>query len=361
MAKSEIHDAVVTRNVEGDEASTLRLRGAVYFNAPTIFDGEYPIPAIPCFQFASAKGAGIFFVPKVDDQIEVEIQADDGTSDTEDIELPNPTWRCMVYSNPHDIAEEFKVNYPARMGWKTNSGHLLLFDDLDGVRKVSLLSQSGHELTLDEKKGEEKIVLKSAGGHAFILDDKDGLQQVQMISQGGHAFVMDDTPGNEAIHIIHKSGALIQIVENGSITLLDKEGGFISLNTEKKEISLVTPDGANISMNADQVVIVDKTGTQIINMTSDSVEISASAKMAISAPNTSINSSFTAIGGLLAIFSAVLGEMNSAYLATHVHPSPGPLIIIPGVPTLPPLISPFAFTGTPMDINALFIKLRGNI
>jgi len=359
MAKKEIHNAIVTRNIESDPDSTLRLRGAVYFDSPTLFDGEFPLPALPCFQFASLKGAGIFFVPKVGDEIEVEIESDDGTSDTSDVELPEPRWRCMIYSDPADIADEFKKNYPARMGWKSNSGHLLMFDDFEGQRQVLLRSQSGHELILDELKGQEKIRLKSAAGHQFILDDKKGTEQIQMVSKGGHAVVLDDTSGNESIHIIHKSGALIQIIENGSITLLDKEGGYISLNTEEKEISIVTPDGANISMNADQVAIIDKTGKQIITLTDDSIAISADSEVSISAPNLSVNSSFTAIGGLFAIFSAVLGENNSAYLSTHFHLAPQAPVGI--LPTTPPVISPFLFTGTPLDTNALFIKLRGNI
>ena len=71
MAKKEVHRAIVTRNTDDDEG--LRLRGAIYFNAPTLFDGEFPIPAQPCFPFASANGAGMFWVPQVGDEIEVQI------------------------------------------------------------------------------------------------------------------------------------------------------------------------------------------------------------------------------------------------------------------------------------------------
>ena len=103
MAKKEIHNAIVTRNTDLDLG--VALRGGVFFNAPTLFDGEYPEPAMPCFPFASTKGAGLFFIPQVGDEIEVEILVDDGTFDTSDVEVPEPRWRCMIYSAAADIAE----------------------------------------------------------------------------------------------------------------------------------------------------------------------------------------------------------------------------------------------------------------
>lgn len=157
MAKKEIHNAIVTRNTDIDLG--VALRGGVFFNAPTLFDGEYPDPAFPCFPFASVKGAGLFFVPQVGDEIEVEILVDDGTSDTSDVEVPEPRWRCMVYSSSADIAEEFKKNYTRRMGWKSNSGHLFLFDDKEGEELVQLSHKIGTILQWD-KDGNwiEKII-----------------------------------------------------------------------------------------------------------------------------------------------------------------------------------------------------------
>ena len=157
MAKREIHNAIVTRNTDIDLG--VALRGAVFFNAPTLFDGEYPEPAFPCFPFASTKGAGLFFVPQVGDEVEIEILVDDGTFDTSDVEVPEPRWRCMIYSAAADIADEFKKNYTRRMGWKSNSGHLFLFDDKEGEELVQLSHKIGTILQWD-KDGNwiEKII-----------------------------------------------------------------------------------------------------------------------------------------------------------------------------------------------------------
>ncbi len=58
----EIHNAIVTRNTDEDLGTDLR--GAVFFNAPGLFEGEYPLPAFPCFPFASVN-AGFFVVSSI--------------------------------------------------------------------------------------------------------------------------------------------------------------------------------------------------------------------------------------------------------------------------------------------------------
>lgn len=176
MAKQQVHNAIVTRNIESDEESTLLLRGSVYFEAPTLFDGEFPIPAEPCFPFASApNGAGMFWVPQVGDEIEVVIAAHDPNTpfDSQDVETPEPRWRCMVYSDAADIAEEFKKNYPRRMGWKTNSGHILYFDDTQDQQEVMLQHTVGHFLQMTNFKEEQFVKLFHVVGTLLHMN-KDG-------------------------------------------------------------------------------------------------------------------------------------------------------------------------------------------
>lgn len=142
MGRKEVHNAIVTRNTDPDAGTALR--GGVFFEAKSIFDGEYPIPALPMFQFASAKGAGFFHVPKVGDEIEVEIDVDDVT-------LPEPRWRCMIYSDAADIDPIFKNHYPFTMGWKTNSGHYFLFDDFEGEEMIKLFHKIGTYLEVNKE------------------------------------------------------------------------------------------------------------------------------------------------------------------------------------------------------------------
>lgn len=171
MSKKEIHNAIVTRNT--DTNLGVNLRGAIFFEAPTLFEGEYPLPAYPCFQWASKDGAGFFVVPKVDDEIEIEIEVDDGSFDTTDVELPEPRWRCMIYSDAADIDDIFKENYPFRMGYKSNSGHYWLMDDTEDNQFFSLFSSKGHQLTFSDIKDNEHVLLKTVSGHQILLDDKN--------------------------------------------------------------------------------------------------------------------------------------------------------------------------------------------
>lgn len=180
MAKKEIHNAIVTRNTDDDLG--VGLRGGIFFEAATLFDGEYPLPAYPCFPFASAKGAGMFFVPKVGDELEIEIAVNDGSHDTSDVELPEPRWRCMIYSKNADIDAEFKINYPFRMGWKTNSGHILVFDDKEGEEYIKFAHKLGTQFEiLKDGSWTEKVVKNKTVKITEILNTEIGKDELRKI------------------------------------------------------------------------------------------------------------------------------------------------------------------------------------
>lgn len=177
MSRRETHNAVVTRNLD-DDFPGASLKGAIFFNAPTLFEGEYPVPAFPCFHFASLGSAGIFFVPKVGDEIEIEISVDDGTDDTSDVELDEPRWKCMIYDDELDIHDLFKENYPFRMGWVSNKGHHLIFDDKKGSEKLILGTEQGHRITFDDVA--ETILFESISGTKYEIR-KDGTLDVAVM------------------------------------------------------------------------------------------------------------------------------------------------------------------------------------
>jgi len=136
MAK-EYHIGIVTRNIikasgitsftkTAKESSSLQ--GAVYFQAETLYEGEYPEPARPCFGYASALGAGLFWVPKVGDTLLIEID--------NSLDIPDPRYIASEYTNDYDIHRDFKKNYPWRLGWFTNCGHRLVWDDKEDEEQI---------------------------------------------------------------------------------------------------------------------------------------------------------------------------------------------------------------------------------
>jgi hypothetical protein len=211
MSVTEKHRAIVTRIT--DEDIGLRLRGAVFFNAPTLYKGEYPLPAEPCFPFASANGAGMFWVPQVGDEIEVEIQADDGGDDTTDVELPEPTYVCMLYSDADDadIDDIFKANYGKSMGWKSNSGHYFIFDDTEDKQFYKMVSGKGHSLIFDDKKEGQLIKMQSILGHILLFDDKNKI--VKMLHSGGGKLEINETQ----VTLVDVSGDQKIVLEAGKI------------------------------------------------------------------------------------------------------------------------------------------------
>lgn len=138
--KREIHFGTVTRNTDTELAEGLR--GAVFFESPTLTNGaEYSLPAEPCFPFAG-KNSGFFYVPGVGDIIEIEINV-------EDHENPEPRYRCGIYSAEDEIDDLFKKNYPNRMGWVTKKGHFFVMDDTDLEEFVLLGHTFGTQIKMD--------------------------------------------------------------------------------------------------------------------------------------------------------------------------------------------------------------------
>lgn len=306
MAK-QIHNAIVTRNTDQDQG--LKLRGAIYFEAPTLFDGEFPLPAVPCFPFASDGGAGMFWVPQVGDEIEVEIEADDGSDDTVDVEIPEPRYRCMVYSDVADIDDIFKVNYTRRSGWKTNSGHYLLFDDTDDKQFLSLVTGKGHQFIMSDEKDLEKIFFKTKKGHQLLFDDKNA--KVQILTVGNHKILMDDT--NKIVEVQHAQGGKLKISEN-------------------------------------KVELIDNSGNQSVILEAGKITQKATAEIALDAPIAKIGSS--------PAFHATLAENMIGLHDTHFHIAPQ--APAGAIPTAPPTVPMSSKAGTPLDPTALSIFLKGN-
>jgi len=312
MAKKEIHNAIVTRNTDPDLGT--QLRGAVFFNAPGLFDGEYPIPAQPTFQYASTNGAGFFHVPKVGDEIEVEVTVDDQNTpyDTTDVELPEPRWIAMVYSNAADMADEFKQNYPFRMGWKANSGHILLFDDFEG---------------------EERVEIDSSGGHSFIMDDKKGNAQVVVRSS---------------------TGALIQIDKEGSIKMIAKDGAYVFLNSKSNEVSIVSKDGAFLKLKED-AVISDKAGN-LVGIKDGKFQVMSADELILNSGVINLEGGSVNIGKN-AIFKALLAATVKAIFDGHLQATAVGL----SSPPLPPNTMAIADLTPFTAVSADYVKLKGNI
>ena len=147
VGSKQYHYAIVSRVPEDAE-----LRGAIFIKSDTLTNGsEWPDAIEPSFPHAGAGGEGFFWVPRVGDQIEIEIDLAD--------EHPVPKYTRMMYSDEDDIADEFKENYPFRMGWRSREGHIFYFDNKEDALAVKLAHTIGTGFEWDKDGNEIKKVI----------------------------------------------------------------------------------------------------------------------------------------------------------------------------------------------------------
>jgi len=296
MAERVRHNAIVTR-VEDDNIG-LKLRGGVFFEAPSLFEGEYPYPAFPCFSFASNNGAGLFFVPAVDDEIEVSITVDDGHSfDTSDIEVSEPRYQCMAYSDDQEIAREFKKNYTKTMGFKSRSGNILLFDDTEGKELVFLEHKFGGQLTFLENGN---ISLKARKVKKRDLEDKDkDTFEVEfseiLLDFENLLMKLSDHHGNVAL--LDVNGIRLIEKDGGELNL---SGGKVALGKGKELLDIVD------KFIAETVKLLDE-----VKKTEDGIKL-ITVPTAVGPSGVPINAAtFTAINVTLATIKTALNDLKT--------------------------------------------------
>lgn len=116
----------IVQSVE-DPAKAGRIKASI-----TNMDGQiYPDWIEPVFL------SGWISMPEVGDTVEIV------SPESEDlIEFPEEVrYRGKIWDDANAAPDEFKKNYPFRRGYKTKSGHLLIFDD----------KQSNEEITISHK------------------------------------------------------------------------------------------------------------------------------------------------------------------------------------------------------------------
>ena len=148
----ERHYGEVTRVIDFTLGSYAR--GKFYFKSETLSGGiEYPIPIEVRFPLAGPSGEGFFWVPQVGSLVELEIDKAN--------EHALPKLVGYLYNTEDDIAEEFKINYPYRMGFRSRSGHIWLWDTLAGQEFTSFYHPSGTGFEVDFLGNEKRTVKAS--------------------------------------------------------------------------------------------------------------------------------------------------------------------------------------------------------
>lgn len=307
----EVHEAIVTR-IEDDDFQNGSLRGAIFFQADTLLeDQEYPIPAQPNFNFVSAAlktenanentgSAGFFWIPEPGDFIEVVIDTS--------VSHPRPYYRAMFYNNVNDLDRNFKTNYGKRLGWKTKSGHIFIFDDTKDAEDILFEHTFGGKLNF-AKNGNIDILARKVTKRDKKLPSKD------TVDEQFHKISLD--------------------FENKTIFIEDNENNIITIH----------PDGIKVKDKSDNTIDMKPSGIDITIKGEENVQIDSSANINIgSAANISIGSEATinvsndcniTVGGLCELIASKINLNGSSSGITTANSHSGVIDLITGAPVTP--------------------------
>lgn len=276
--------------------------------------------------------------------------AGSNTVDKEDVDEMFPGMSTVTQrpvAHPYGFASRAKrgtIQVVGRQGEHT--GNRIVIGHRDKDRPTDLVEGESavySKENMQMRASNEKITMGKSS------DGSDG-------GFAGNSFIaVSEEAGTVTIQ--HKQGHAIQLLSDGSIALVAKDGGYLFMNSETNEVSVVSKDGNIVSLKPDGITIADKTGKQIIDFDGEGkVQITADAKVVVSAPETSIVGGTVNLGST-ALFSNTIAEALEVYLDTHTH-----FVTAVGSPTSPPIILSSVYNLVPaVSFKALFVKQRSNI
>lgn len=146
----EVYEATVTDTADPDQRGRLKVTcGAI--TAEGLDLPEWVEMAASPY---SGKGdAGMFFLPDLGEVVEIEAvvgSSDDDVGGLAMLTSPDYRWRCCIFPDTASVPEEFRTNYGKRMGIKTPSGQIFMFDEalkqiVLKAGKLRLLSEGADE------------------------------------------------------------------------------------------------------------------------------------------------------------------------------------------------------------------------
>ncbi len=171
-------------------------------------------------------------------------------------------------------------------------------------------------------------------GHFLRFNDKDGELGI-LIARG-------DGDGSQ-------NGTLLSLSKSADgdfddVVLANDSGAIVSMNDTAA--TMFAPDGSNISVGDDKVVMMNKSGSSY-SMDGGNIEVSGSGNFTVAMGGKITLKAPCDIGPGPVYQPAVMGQSFTILYSTHIHTS-GP----PGAPTSPQVLSP------PVPNNGLTINVK---
>jgi uncharacterized protein involved in type VI secretion and phage assembly len=166
-------------------------RGRVTLSVPSVLGEATTTWALPCLPYGGGSDFGFVAVPPVGAQVLAEFMEGD---------VSTPLWTGTFWRTSSEVPAEFAGgDEPTVKVMKTESGHLLTFEDKNGDEAIVLQSAKQAKIEMDSKgsivlndsKG-SKVTL-DADGNKLTIEDANG-NSLELSSSG---FTLKDLNGNE--------------------------------------------------------------------------------------------------------------------------------------------------------------------
>lgn len=220
----ERYPAVVTANEDPEKRGRIRVKCAGIMGEDGDDAADVPGWVEPTLDW------GMFAVPDVDEQVEVELNISDDTDEAFGqtvLEGGDLRWRGKRFyapeaDKPTVVHEEFSTNYGKRRGIATPMGHILFFDDTKGKTEITLgwVDADGVKSRLNVDKDGTVTLSALDAKHVIILSGKD--KKVTVSLDEGDAVM---TLEGAKLEVKLGGGATLQATDNeGDATLTVGDG-----------------------------------------------------------------------------------------------------------------------------------------
>ena len=191
----EVYPAIVSNVDDPEQRGRIRVKSQALL-AEGVEINEW---IEPCFPFAGTK-RGWFFLPDVDDAVEIEAVVGEAGDDSPGLGLlidPSFRWRAVLYPTTDDIPEEFRGDgYGKRFGFKTRGGALIFDED---VLDIILQAAKGGHVRIGTADADEPIPLgKVLQSFASDLRDAIAAITVSVVVPPGGGTITSGVPLNKA-------------------------------------------------------------------------------------------------------------------------------------------------------------------
>ena len=232
--------------------------------------------ARPCFPY------GHFFVPKAGDRVWLAFEGGN---------RENPVWLGIWY--PQDtvpLLPDETDPEPVQRLIRSESGHVLLFDDTEDATNITVNSAGGHSLVFDDTEDEEnelvpiivlthcmkednqivlkekKLTISADEKYKITLDnDSDNDQQNIAIAADAYQIKLDKT--NQNIDIAADS-VTINLDNQGTAITLTVNSNTITLDDQKIQLKF---GGSTITLDDKKIEL--KVGCSTITLTADGIKL----------------------------------------------------------------------------------------